>query len=293
MKFLPGILIFTLCTLAALAQEAALTDEVVIKMVQSGVPTDTIVRTITTADKVNFSFLPTDLAAMSNARVPDEVFKAMARRDKAAAPVPPSVPVQAAKRAAPSAETRPTPIAPSADDEKALTILSDPPGARVIINGRDRGITPFQWKLGKWAFETAKKSIFAKRLSEPVNVEISMEGYRTETANLARGPFIWRSLNGQNSYSYWVINSPQYSVRLRPMSRTLTNADVIAMLKSGLTIALVIDKIQTSACEFRTDLPDIAELQRAGVPEAVISAMIHALPVDQTGPPTSVQPTKK
>jgi len=273
--------------MSALAQEPALTNEVVIKMVQSGVPADTVVRTINTAEKVNFSFLPSDLAAISSARVPDEVFKAMARRDKASSP-----PASVATRVAPPAETKFANTSVPADDEKTLTIISDPSGARVIINGRDRGTTPFRWKLGKWAFETGKKTIFAKRLSEPVNVEISMDGYRTETASLARGPFVWRSLNGQNSYSYWVINSPQYSVRLRPMSRTLTNGDVIEMFKSGLTEALVIDKIQTSACEFRTDLRDIAELQRAGLPEAVISAMIHALPVDQTGPPTNVQPAK-
>lgn len=179
------------------------------------------------------------------------------------------------------------------DEYKSLTILSEPPGAKVIINGRDRGVTPFEWKLGRWAFETGKKSIFAKRLSEPVNVEIELAGYRTETANLARGPFIWRSLNGRSAYSFWVINSPQYSVRLRPMSKTLTNTDVIEMVKTGLTEALVIDKIQTSACEFRTELGDISDLQKAGVPEPVISAMIHALTVDQTGPITSVQPINK
>jgi hypothetical protein len=46
MKFL----VFALCATILLAEEAALTNGVVIKMVQSGVPTDTIVRTITTAE---------------------------------------------------------------------------------------------------------------------------------------------------------------------------------------------------------------------------------------------------
>jgi hypothetical protein len=149
---------------------------------------------------------------------------------------------------------------------------------------------------GSWGDGLSRRGrsrFFAKRLSEPVAVEISMAGYRTETANLARGPFTWRSLNGQNSFAFWVINSPQYSVRLRPMTRTLTNADVIDLLKAGLAENLVIDKIQTSACEFRTDLEDIASLQKAGVSEPVISAMIHALIVDQAGPATSVQPVKK
>lgn len=78
---------FLICAAILFAQEAALTNDVVIKMVLSGVPTGTIVRMVETAEKVNFSFLPNDLAAMGQAKVPEEVFKAMARRDKTAAPV--------------------------------------------------------------------------------------------------------------------------------------------------------------------------------------------------------------
>jgi hypothetical protein len=91
------------------AQEAALTNGIVIKMVQSGVPTDTIVRTIATAEKVNFGFLPNDLAAMSNAKVPDDVFKAMARRDKTVGPTAAApAPVQVVAVAATPTTTPPT-----------------------------------------------------------------------------------------------------------------------------------------------------------------------------------------
>ncbi len=183
--------------------------------------------------------------------------------------------------------------AASDDEEKALRVESVPSGAHVVINGRDRGQTPFEMKLGRWAFETKKSSIFSKHLSEPIMLEISLEGYRTESLQVTRGPFIWRSLNGQNSYSYWVVNSPSYTVRLRPITRVLTNADVIQLLKSGLSETLVIDKIQTSACEFRTDTEDITALKTSGVPDVVISAMLHALPLDPAGPPTTIQPIKQ
>jgi hypothetical protein len=181
----------------------------------------------------------------------------------------------------------------SSDDEKLLRIESVPPGAHIIINGRDRGTTPFEWKLGRWAFETRKSSVFSKHLSEPVTLQVSKDGYRTETLDITRGPFIWRSMNGRNRYDYWVINSPMYNVRLRPISRVLTNADVIQLLKSGLAENLVIDKIQTSSCEFRTDPEDITALHNDGVSDAVVSAMMHALPLDQSGAQTSIQPVAK
>ena len=179
------------------------------------------------------------------------------------------------------------------DETKALTVDSVPSGAHVVINGRDRGTTPFAMKMGKWAFDAKKSSIFSKHLSEPIVLQISLDGYRMETLEVTRGPFIWHSLNGQNSYQYWVVNSPSYTVRLRPITRVLTNADVLALLKNGLSESLVIDKIQTSTCEFKTDPEDITALHAAGVPEGVISAMMHALPLDQTGPATTIQPTKK
>jgi hypothetical protein len=148
-------------------------------------------------------------------------------------------------------------------------------------------------KMGKWAFDAKKSSIFSKHLSEPIVLEVSLDGYRTESLEVTRGPFTWHSLNGENTYQYWVVNSPSYTVRLRPITRVLTNADVLGLLKSGLSEALVIDKIQTSACEFKTDPEDITALHAAGVPEAVISAMMHALPLDQTGPATTIQPIKE
>lgn len=186
-----------------------------------------------------------------------------------------------------------SPLFGSEDNDQVLQIESDPAGAHVIINGRDRGTTPFLWKLGKWAFDSKKSSVFSKHLTEPLTLQVAKDGYRTETLVITKGPFTWHSLNHQNSYDYWVISSPTYSVRLRPTSRVLTNVDVIQLLKSGLSDDLIIDKIQTSSCEFRTDTNDITDLHNEGVSAAVISAMLHAVPQDQSGPPTSITPFKK
>src|SRR5450432_753756 len=36
----------------------------------------------------------------------------------------------------------------SDDEEKTFSITSEPPGAHVVLNGRDRGITPLGMKVG-------------------------------------------------------------------------------------------------------------------------------------------------
>src|SRR5579875_3738538 len=84
------------------------------------------------------------------------------------------------------------------EEEQALRVTSTPPGAHVIINGRDRGVTPFEMKLGKWAFDTHKSTAFSKHLKEPMSMEVRMEGYRTEVVQITRGPLTWKSLNGRN-----------------------------------------------------------------------------------------------
>lgn len=181
----------------------------------------------------------------------------------------------------------------SSDEEKTLLITSEPSGAHIILNGRDRGKTPFEMKVGHWAFEVKKPTAFSKHLLEPWILQISKDGYRTEKIELTRGPFTWQSMNGRNTYQYWVLNSPSYNVKLRPATRVLTNADVLQLLKTGIGDALIIEKIQTSSCEFKTDPEDIVALHTSGVSDAIIAAMMRAVPVEQSGPATGIQPVKK
>jgi hypothetical protein len=181
----------------------------------------------------------------------------------------------------------------SDDEERTFNITSEPPGAHVVLNGRDRGITPLGIKVGHWAFDPQKSSMFSKHLSEPWTMEISKDGYRTESIEITRGPFSWHSFNGQHSYQYWVLNSPSYHVKLRPATRPLTNADVVSLLKSGLGEDLIIEKIRTSPCEFRTDPEDLKTLHEGGISDAIIATMMQAMPADQGGPVTAIQPTKK
>ncbi len=57
---------------------------------------------------------------------------------------------------------------------------------------------------------------------------------------------------------------------------SLTNQDVLAMLKSGLTNEIIVAKIKSSACKFQTSPAALQELKSANVPEQVILAMVQA-----------------
>jgi hypothetical protein len=181
----------------------------------------------------------------------------------------------------------------ASDEERTVSITSEPPGAHVILNGREAGTTPLAIKAGHWAFDTRKGSAFSKHLSEPWIMEVSKDGYRTESIELTRGPFSWTSFDGRRLYQYWVLNSPSYTVALRPASRTLRNADVLSLLKSGLGEELIIEKIKTSSCEFRTDPEDLRTLHDSGVSDALISEMMRAVPNDQGGPASVIRPGKE
>jgi hypothetical protein len=181
----------------------------------------------------------------------------------------------------------------SDDEEKIFSVTSEPPGAHVVLNGRDRGTTPIGIKVGHWAFDTRKSTAFSKHLPEPWTLEISKDGYRTESIEITRGPFSWQSFNRQHSYQYWVLNSPSYHVKLRPATRALKNDDVVGLLRTGLGEDLIVEKIKTSSCEFRTDPEDLKALHDSGISDAIIAAMMHSVPADQGGPATAIQPIKK
>jgi hypothetical protein len=59
-------------------------------------------------------------------------------------------------------------------------------------------------------------------------------------------------------------------------AEVLTNQTVLDMLKSGLAPEIVIAKIKASQTKFDTSLNAIQELKKAGIPDAVVLAMIQA-----------------
>jgi hypothetical protein len=74
-----------------MAAEEPLTNETIIKMVQSGVSTETIIKTIRAAESFHFGTLPGDLIQLQQAKVPDEIIRAIAARINWIGPSPVTV----------------------------------------------------------------------------------------------------------------------------------------------------------------------------------------------------------
>jgi hypothetical protein len=60
----------------------------------------------------------------------------------------------------------------------------------------------------------------------------------------------------------------------KPQTASLTNKDVLEMLKAGLTADVVLAKIKSSPASFDTSPTALAELKAANVPDSVILAMV-------------------
>jgi peptidase M48-like protein len=58
-------------------------------------------------------------------------------------------------------------------------------------------------------------------------------------------------------------------------AKPLVNADVITMVKSGLSAEVVIAKIKSSTCAFDTSPKTLADLKTSGIPDAVILAVVQ------------------
>ena len=57
---------------------------------------------------------------------------------------------------------------------------------------------------------------------------------------------------------------------------TLTNADILTMVRTGLPSAVIVEKIKKSSGKFDTRPATLVELSKVGVPEEVLLAMMNA-----------------
>jgi hypothetical protein len=68
------------------------------------------------------------------------------------------------------------------------------------------------------------------------------------------------------------------TLALAQETQPLTNADVLTMVKAGLSAEIITAKIKASPDRFDTSPATLGELKNAGVPDAVILAMVKAVP---------------
>jgi hypothetical protein len=159
-----------------------------------------------------------------------------------------------------------------------LTISSLPDGAQVEWNRKVIGTTPLTQKVGEYAFNARKSSLFSKHLSQPVVLRVSKSGYAAREVTITR-EFNWRSLNGQNGFVFYVITSNTFQIDLDKISAVhaaITNADIVKLKEAGFGDDLIIDKINTTPAAFNLEFDDLVSLRKAGISDAVIQAMMHA-----------------
>jgi len=87
---------------------------------------------------------------------------------------------------------------------------------------------------------------------------------------------------------------PQQSDVSTQNSYSITNKDVVDMVKAGLSAEIVIAKIKASANSFDTSAAGLQELKAASVPDVVILAMLQPkTPTSTTGAGSSESKTKR
>src|SRR5665213_1912279 len=72
----------------------------------------------------------------------------------------------------------------------SVTITTTPPGATVEWNRKRIGVTPLTYTVGEYAFNARKVSLFSKRLSQPVVLHVSLDGFIPKDVVITNGR-IW------------------------------------------------------------------------------------------------------
>ena len=166
-------------------------------------------------------------------------------------------------------------LAEKAND--TVTITSTPPGATVSWNRQVIGVTPLTYKVGEYAFNVKKSSIFSKHLAAPVTLHIALDGFQSKDVTITTSR-VWSSFNGQNHYNYFIIELQEFDFKLDKIqvaAKALTNADIIDLTAAGIGEQIIIDKINAAASGFSLETKDLIELKKAGVSDAVVQAMMH------------------
>ena len=93
------------------------------------------------------------------------------------------------------------------------------------------------------------------------------------------------SLIFQATSLFAATTSPRESVvsSHQAQAAAMSNADVLNMLRMGLSPDIVVAKIKSSACNFDTSPAALQQLKAARVPDAIIMAMVQA-PVASSSP---------
>lgn len=140
------------------AAKGSLTNETIARMVNQGIPTETILKAIQVAESVQFSMLPWDLTYLENAKVPEGIIKAMAARANGRPARPAHAPLLTVP-GAPMGETRNATPPSSAPGTAPLAVPTLPSPSRTASSVPVRGASPGKLRSVKiHGYVTAIKS---------------------------------------------------------------------------------------------------------------------------------------
>jgi len=104
---------------------------------------------------------------------------------------------------------------------KFFAVASDPPGARVEINGEFIGTTPFKEPVKYKFFYNGPTFAFSSYLNQHQTMTISKEGYVTKSFVITKGPYEWVSINGENRLIFYVVSQPEFNIKLEKIGEFL------------------------------------------------------------------------
>jgi hypothetical protein len=100
--------------------------------------------------------------------------------------------------------------------EKSVLIETIPAGAQVEVNGSINCVTPCSIKVPGYYFGVKHTAVSSHGV-EPIRLKLTKEGYAPKSVEITNGPIHWRSLNGNNSYDYYLVSSEHFTFQLDAM----------------------------------------------------------------------------
>lgn len=116
-----------------------------------------------------------------------------------------------------------------------LVITSDPPGAKVEIDGDVVGQTPYRIEIpGQYLHGT--RSVFGLKhvLAQQMHLRIILDGYLPKEEDLARGPFKWIAYNGTYHGDYFLLKAATFTFALEKAATSFTGNIAASLSGSGL-----------------------------------------------------------
>lgn len=117
-----------------------------------------------------------------------------------------------------------------------LTITSNPPGAKVEIDGDVVGKTPYTVEIPKQYLHGTGNVFGLKHcLGQPMHLRIILDGYLPKEEELTRGPFKWIALNGTYHGDYFLLKTATLNFSLEKAATAFTGSVAATLSTSGPT----------------------------------------------------------